>query len=122
MNTQNVNAVDIFNIPPQPGEINLVDFVISHLNANEATSESNVFMVDAMIKSIYKLNANSQRVIINKYLLKSLLHFRTIVKKEVIDVISFLANDGLMEDWITLMKEFVIPFIATNKVLTTITK
>ena len=117
-----LSAVEIFNLPPKPGEHNLVELVVLHLNALEGTKEANVFMANPSIANVYKLNPNSQRVIINKFLLNRLLIFRTISKEPVTDIITLLANDGITEDWITLMKEFVLPFIAKNEVLTTINK
>ena len=117
-----LSAIDIFNLPPKQGDYNLVDLVVLHLNALEATKEANVFMANPSIANVYKLNPNSQRVIINKFLLNRLLIFRTISKESVTDIITLLANDGITEDWITLMKEFVLPFIAKNEVLTTINK
>ena len=117
-----LSAIDIFNLPPKPGDHNLVDLIVLHLNALKATKEANVFMSNPSIANVYKLNPNSQRVIINKFLLNRLLIFRTISKESVTDIITLLANDGITEDWITLMKEFVLPFIAKNEVLTTINK
>ena len=117
-----LSAIEVFNMPPKPGDHNLVELVVLHLNALKGTKEANVFISDPSISNVYKLNPNSQRVIINKYFLNRLLIFRTISKEPVVGIITLLGNDGITEDWITLMKEFVLPFIAENKVLTTITK
>jgi len=114
-------AFNMFNMPPQPNDPNLVEIIKLHLEALEANDEAKVFLSLPEIESIKKLNPVSQRVIINRVLTTALLKLRTLEETVVIHMVPLLANDGLLEDWITLMKEFVIPFIANNKVLTKVT-
>jgi len=114
------NAMAMFYKEPEEGELNLVTLVAEHLNSYEESIEGDVFKQSSDIIHASKLNMLAQRVVINRYLFNKLLIYRSMTDIEVVNTVQFLANDGLTEDWITLMKEFVIPFVVHNKVLSTV--
>jgi len=114
-------AFSMFNMPPQPNDPNLVELIKLHLEAAEAPDEAQAFLSIPEIQNVMNLNPVSQRVIINRVLTTVLLKLRAMEETVVIHMVPLLANDGLLEDWITLMKEFVIPFLVSNKVLTKVT-
>ena len=113
----NTETAKLFYQPLKPGELNLVDLVAAHIKEGVNIETSNIFISDNNIAGVFKLNQISQRVVINRYLINRLLIFRALANVNVNNVLPFLANDGLTEDWITVISEFVVPFLKEHKVL-----
>lgn len=109
--------VEMYYQPLNPTDINLAELVAEHIKTGANEVESELFLNSKDIQSVYKLNQVSQRVVINRYLSNQLLIFRSLVAVNINNVLPFLANDGLTEDWITVISTFVVPFIKQHKVL-----
>jgi len=113
----NKESVNTYYQPLKPGELNLVELVAIHIKEGAGIDASNIFISDSNIASVFKLNQVSQRVVINRYLSNRMLIFRALSNVNINNVLPFLANDGLTEDWITVISEFVVPFFKEHKVL-----
>ena len=112
-----VNSMDLYNIPRQPGDLNLVDLLVSHMDTIDTSKKiSKLFLNNSDIKSIYNKNQVVQRLIINRIFITELLVYRSTSGKVINNVLPFIANDGYIEDWVTLMKEIVLPFFITNNI------
>jgi hypothetical protein len=112
-----INPMDIYNRPRQLDDINLVSILginISALGGDDVLPSFNNEMVGLGI-----VNANPvvQRILLNRYLTNKLLIFRSVKGVNVTEVLPFMVSDGYVEDWLSLMKEIVLPFIITNGVL-----
>ena len=112
-----VNGMDLYNMPRQPGDLNLVDLIASHIDTIDTSKKvSKLFLNNNDIKSIHDKNQVVQRLIINRIFITELLVYRSTSGKVINNVLPFIANDGYIEDWITLMKEIVLPFFITNNI------
>ena len=114
------NPMEAFYTPLKPGETNLVTLIASYFEYYKDEVGEVLFLNDPAVIGVLQLNNNVQRVIINKYLNTSLLTYRAISGREVWNIIPYAANDGYIEDWVTVMKDILIPYFAQNKVLNTI--
>lgn len=113
----NEKTVNMFYTPLLEGEVDLVMLLALHIKENIDQFNSDVFKNHPMISSIIGLNQASQRITINRFLMTRLLMFRSLFGVNINNILPFTANDGLTEDWITVMKEFMIPFLTEHKVL-----
>ena len=112
-----VNGMDLYNTPRQPGDLNLVDLIAGHIDTIDTSKKvSKLFLNNNDIKSIYGKNQVVQRLIINRIFITELLVYRSTSGKVINNVLPFIANDGYIEDWVTLMKEIVLPFFITNNI------
>lgn len=97
--------------------INLVEQVGLLLRFTISPETEVTFLSDPMVKDVYNANDAYQRVILNRYFATMFYRFRANNPVNVTGVIPLLINDGFSEDWLSLMKDYVIPFIKNNKVM-----
>jgi len=110
-----VNVMDLYNEPRASGDINLVKLIADHI-ATTNKDHSKKFLNNPDIKSIYNKNQVVQRIIINRLFITELLVYRSVSGNIINNVLPFIANDGYIEDWVTLMKEIVLPYFITNNI------
>jgi len=110
-------AMEIYNRPLGPTDVNYVDLIASYIGGKNNHSDAMIFKNSIDIQNVTKLNQMVQRVVINRYLTNKLLIFRTRSNVNINGILPLLANDGLNEDWLTVVREFVIPFIKDHRVL-----
>ena len=116
-----VNAMDMFNTKRVDGEVNLVDLIgRDFITAYNATASA-AFMNSLEIIQVTPLNPLSQRIIINRWFINKLLIYRAFNNDvEVGEVMSYVINDGTIDDWHDLLFTVVIPFFKIKDVLVTI--
>lgn len=110
-------AMDEFNRPRDPEDYDMVYLVTRHMEeALDNKTAAIMFKNDPMVQGVVNKTSNVQRIMINRYFTNLLLIFRS--KKDVVvnDVLYYLVSDGYVEDWFTLFRTQVIPFLNTNKV------
>lgn len=118
MVTTNGNpAMDEYNKPRDPSDYDMVFLVAKHLEEElNNKNAGNLFRGDPIIASVVSKTSNVQRVMINRYFTNLLLVFRSKKDVNVTDVLFYLVSDGYVEDWFTLFRTYVIPFLNTNNV------
>lgn len=114
------NPLAAFFKPLAIGEISLVKLIASYFEHSEDIQSCDLFLANPEIAMVTNINNHTQRVIINKFIVASLLRYRAITGIAVWNVLPFAANDGLIEDWTTVMRDIIVPYFKINKVLTTI--
>ena len=106
-----------YNKQREDNDFNMVFLVAKHLEVdlgNKAAAD--LFLNDPMIISVKDKVSNVQRVMINRYFTNLLLMFRATIAVNVTDVIYYLVSDGYIEDWFTLFRTYIIPFLKTKNV------
>jgi len=112
-----INPMDLFNRPREVGDLDLVTLVRINIDSIAGNEEhGKAFLNIPDIKFCMKANPVAQRMIINRVLVNKLLIFRSENEKSINGVLPFIANDGYLEDWVTLLKEIVLPFCIENSV------
>ena len=101
----------------KPNDINLMEIVRLHLVEYISDEAAAVFMNDPSLIGVYDLSSEQQRLFINRWLVTTLLIFRTHSGVNVTNTIIMLANDGYIEDWVKIFKMIILPFIINNSVL-----
>jgi len=114
-----INAMEMYSMPIEPDEVNLVDLIAEHIKQAMGDESSLIFLNDEEIAAVHQINPVVQRITINKYINSILLIFTSITNINVNDILQFTSNDGLNEDWITLIKEFIMPFFTEHNVIQT---
>ena len=110
-------AMAEYNKQREDNDFNMVFLVAKHLEVdlgNKAAAD--LFLNDPMIISVKDKVNNVQRVMINRYFTNLLLMFRATIAVNVTDVIYYLVSDGYIEDWFTLFRTYIIPFLKTKNV------
>ena len=79
--------------------------------------EVNHFINDPYVKDSANKNPVVQRIELNRYFMTALLRYRAKEYKIVYGILPYLIVDGYVEDWITIMRTIIIPFIINNNVL-----
>lgn len=113
----NQQVIDKFSTPRTEEEVNMVFHVTNILKETVGETASINFSNNPMIVTIGNLSTESQRVIINRYFINLFLSYRFVHNKNVELQILSLVNDGYVEDWFKLFKEYIVPFIKENKLL-----
>jgi hypothetical protein len=113
-----VSALDLYNTPRAPGDINLVELIADHISS---LSSGNVDMVNSfktnnIIATVYDGNQVIQRTTINRYLTTRLLIYRSMTGAVINHIYPYIANQGLLEDWVTLLRNIVLPFFIANNI------
>ena len=121
MGTMTINPMDIYNVPRKLDDIDLVGILTENIIALGGTPAV-VANFHAGVVSAQIIGANPvvQRILLNRYLTNKLLVHRSVVGTNVTEILPFMASDGYVEDWLTLMKEIVLPFVVANAVLSVI--
>ena len=109
------SGMELYNAPRAPGDLNLVTLIADHI-ATKNKDYSKRFLNNPDIKSIYDKNQVVQRIIINRLFITELLVYRSVSGNIINNVLPFIANDGYIEDWVTLMKEIILPYFITNNI------
>ena len=113
-------ALSIFNRPIAPGEVNLIEVIASYIDHYGYEIGLHVYVNDSGIKSVALSTPPVQRIMINRYFVYQFMIYRSLTGNNVSNVLPFLANDGDTEDWLTIMREVVIPFVKENNILGTV--
>ena len=113
-----INPMDLYNRPRQPGDLDLITIIRVNIDAlaNGNDEHGKAFLRIPDIKYHIKANPVAQRLVINRVLVNKLLVWRSENDKTINNVLPFIANDGYLEDWVTLLKEIVLPFCVENSV------
>lgn len=102
--------------PAEANDGNLVDITANLLEEYIDTNAKTYFLSDPEIIGIRSLTSQVQRFMINKYFSRLLLKYRAAYNIRVDGVITMLADDGYAEDWITINKHFLFPFLRDHKI------
>lgn len=113
----NQETINMYAIPRAEGEINMVDHVYIVLKDMISESAANKFFNSLDIVTIYDLSTTVQRHFINRYFIRLLLSSRFTHNVNVLMPINYLVYDGYVEDWFTLFKTYIVPFIKESKLL-----
>lgn len=116
------NMVGNYYTPREQDDVDLVTLTANFLEEYIDTFAKNCFLNDPDIKSIYNLTSSVQRFIINKYFSKILLLYRSTGGMRVDAVITMLADDGNVDDWVQINKVYLYPFLAKIKIFDTLYK
>ena len=116
------NMVGNYYTPREQDDVDLVTLTANFLEEYIDTFAKNCFLNDPDIKSIYNLSSSVQRFIINKYFSKILLLYRSTGGMRVDAVITMLADDGNIDDWVQINKVYLYPFLAKIKIFDTLYK
>lgn len=116
------NMVGNYYTPREKDDVDLVTLTANFLEEYIDTFAKNCFLNDPDIKSIYNLTSSVQRFIINKYFSKILLLYRSTGGMRVDAVITMLADDGNVDDWVQINKVYLYPFLAKIKIFDTLYK
>ncbi len=100
-----------------PKEINMVFITGLHLENTVSPSAAENFSNDPYIKLVESSEEGVQQITINRYFGNKLLIFRASNEVDITDVILALVNDASAEDWFTLFRTIVIPFINKYRIL-----
>ena len=110
------NMVGNYYTPREQDDVDLVTLTANFLEEYIDTFAKNCFLNDPDIKSLYNLSSSVQRFIINKYFSKILLLYRSTGGMRVDAVITMLADDGNVDDWVQINKVYLYPFLAKIKI------
>ena len=110
------NMVGNYYTPREQDDVDLVTLTANFLEEYIDTFAKNCFLNDPDIKSIHNLSSSVQRFIINKYFSKILLLYRSTGGMRVDAVITMLADDGNVDDWVQINKVYLYPFLAKIKI------
>ena len=113
----NPETINMYSIPRAEGEKNMVDHVYIVLKDMVSESAANKFFNSLDIVTIYDLSTTVQRHFINRYFIRLLLSSRFTHNINVLIPINYLVYDGYVEDWFTLFKTYIVPFINESKLL-----
>ena len=112
------SAMEVFCTPRVEGEKDLVGLIVRDLEAYYSKLAKDIFISNSEIISVAPLNPFSQRVIINRWFNGELLKYRSRVDDpDVVTILSYVINDGAIEDWLELMQIVVLPFFKLKNVL-----
>lgn len=95
---------------------NLCLIVGNHLEFVVGKTESQIFLNDPMIKSVWDNVPVVQLVALNRYFSNLLLKFRAKKKISVHDTVYMLIKDGTIDDWYTSFSQNVGPFLKVHNV------
>jgi len=113
-----INPMDIYNTPRKPDDIDLVAILTQHISALGGGTMIPKFHAEANALGIIGANPVVQRILLNRYLTNKLLVFRSVNPNAIVyDMLPLMAPDGYIEDWLTLQKESVMPYVVANAVL-----
>jgi hypothetical protein len=110
-------AVARIRAPKEEDHINLVEQIGLLLRFAISPSAEKAFLETPMVKDVYNNNNAYQRVILNRYFATTMYRFRANNPVNITGAIPLLFNDGFTEDWLSIMKDYVIPFIKNNKIM-----
>lgn len=103
-------AKQLLNKTRDKEEINLVDKVVELMKKHKFTDEAtNIFTKDQLITNCYNNVFEVQRVNINRFWTKQLMH----IGAKSIEARSFLLQDGTLENWLDFF-ERILPMIKEN--------
>lgn len=105
----------------EDNDFDMVFLVAKHLE-NDLGSKpaADLFLSDPMIQAVADKTSGVQRVMINRYFTTLLLIFRSNNDVDITDVIYYLVADGYIEDWFTLFRSYIIPFLKAKNVYGTV--
>lgn len=106
--------------PATEGDINLVEQIAYLLEEYVGPYAKKCFLSDPDIAGVVGLSSVAQRFIINKYFVNVMLIYRGVGGNRVDLVMGMLANDGELEDYYSINKHIVFPFMKDNKIFETI--
>ena len=112
-----INPMDIYNIPRKHGDIDLISILAENITALGGVLMLPNFHIEMQTQGIAGVNPVVQRILLNRYLTHKLLVYRSVSGVNVTEILPFMASDGYVEDWLSLMKEIVLPFVVANSVL-----
>jgi len=101
-------------------KINLVSIVYDHIVVLYSKEAANKFAADKMIKDIAAAEEPMQRMIINRYIVRILLVYRSLKNVDVSGIITMATAEGVTEDWLTILRMVVIPFLSKQDVINTV--
>lgn len=93
---------------------NLISVVEDILSKKVSLAMRDKFMNDPSIVEAMDHPALYQRVFINKFFIKELLSYRARNNVPVYDIITYLHNDGTINDWAISFSNYVFPFLRDN--------
>lgn len=102
--------------PPKENDVCMVYITALYLKEYIGEHAAILFLKDQDVFSLVEHNPNVQRVFINRYFTGLLLRYRAKTNVPVNSVLTMLVNDGYTEDWFTLFRIHVIPFLKNNDV------
>lgn len=100
--------------------IDLYSLVQIHIGNELGKQSEQLFINDPSIVLIKSESADKQRFIINRYFYNLLLRFRSKHDVPVHNVMAMLVPDGTSDDWFKLFVRFVVPFLKTHNVMTSV--
>lgn len=112
----NETTVSMFFRKRDVTEVDLVKITEQAITEVLSATAAKTFLSSPTIMSIKDLNPNAQRVTINKYFGDNFLIARS--SKDIIikDAFPLLINDGTDQDWATIIRTVILPFIKTNHI------
>jgi hypothetical protein len=116
-----IETVDIITLEKyfkerEPLDYDLVFLTNLYIKEYIGAEEARLFVENPMIVNVASSNSASQRVIINRYFSNLLLRFRSKINTPINDVNMMLVLDGTPEDWFTLFREIIAPFLKEHNV------
>lgn len=97
-------------------ETDLVQVTASSIKEVLSETAMKTFLSSPTIKQVADLNPGSQRVIINKYFGDVLLIARADKQIVIKEAFPLLINDGTVQDWATLIRTVILPFIKKHHI------
>lgn len=95
---------------------NLCLIVGNHLEFVVGKTESQIFLQDSIILSVWDNIPVVQLVALNRYFTNLLMRFRAKQKTPVHDTVHMLIKDGTVDDWFSSFVTHVGPFLKTYNV------
>jgi len=112
-----MNARELFMVKRGINDIDLLLEVTKIMVRKCGKLGASYFRTNPEILIIEELNPASQRIIINRVLNQALLLFRAHNNINISEVMIYLINDGLNDEWLSLMEDVVLPFFAEHNIL-----
>lgn len=114
---EKLTAADVLNKPRAHGELNYVEQVAFMLNKDTKEHQGKTFLNNPEIKYVIDGNPVAQRLVLNKYLFKTLMRYRDMSGNSVVHLLPLLALDGTTNDWFKGITDFVIPYVHNHGVI-----
>ena len=111
------DKIDEFTAVRAKTDMDMVFIVNLHLKETVSAEAAEAFLSNPMIMSVADATTGVQRIVVNRYFVNKLLIFRSQNEVPIIDVMPLLVNDGPIEDWFTLFKLFIAPFLKNNSIV-----
>lgn len=112
--------VEEYNRKPDDLEQDLVYIIAEFLKETVSEYSKEIFINAPMIKEIKDKHSNAQRAVINRFFSRLLFMFRATKDIRVDSVIFMLNDDGYVEDWMTINKMYLFPFLKKCEIFETL--